>query len=597
MPETYTIDEVVRLVEREDQATSRRRARMDSDYKLQRGDPYNTNTDADGGDAGTDFKSFTSNEAGALARKIVAFLSGAQLLLQVPYGHAQRAERGRYDIKERFVLGLLDQADDLLASLIEIPLRNQLAWFAPNRGWISVLALLANQPDGTTVGLARPWDPRNVYWQVGAKGLLWACNRTSRPVAQVLSEYPGAELTFRDEDELVVVYNMFSPTQNGVMTPGVMLKPWTEHGSPRVPVVIVPVPLQPNIWSPTGAMSQTGVPESVDDYGESIFATNRPLYNHLNEVLSVTLELMAKAREPGGLVFTDEEDTELEEHPSVKSGVQYLGREDKYQSVPPPETTKDALQLLSTVTAMLQRGGLPYSTYGELSFALSGYAITQLNQQILTVLGPQTQAVGLAIKGIAELWVDQFVSGRFNPVTVRGLGRNKDYMQVTVTPDLIANLPPLKVELVAQLPQDDVARLTAAQSARAGDLPFLPDRWLWENFLHLPDTALIDSMLKEQLAERAHPAAMSLALAKASAERGETETAKIYLDEYFKFMVLSSMGGNVGGQAPGGAPGGSQGQGGLPASVLSFMAQRGSPGRAPNAPTGLEGNAGLTRRG
>ena len=593
MPDTYTIDEVVRLVEREDQATSRRRERMDSDYKLQRGDPYNTNTDAEGGDAGTDFKSFTSNEAGALVRKIVAFLSSAELLLQVPYGHAQRAERGRYDLKERFVLGLLDQADDLLASLVEIPLKSQLAWFAPNRGWLTVLALLANQADGTTIGIARPWDPRNVYWQVGGRGLLWACHRTSRPAASVLSEYPGAELTFRDEDELIVVYNMFTPTQNGVMTPEVMLKPWTAHGSPRVPVVVVPVPLQPNIWSPTGAMSQTGVPESTDDYGESVLATNRPLYAHLNEVLSVTLELMAKAREPGGLVFTDEEDTELEEHPSVKSGVQYLGREDKYMPVPPPETTKDALQLLSAVTAMLQRGGLPYSTYGELSFAISGYAITQLNQQILTVLGPQTQAIQLAMKGIVELWVDQFASGQFNPVTVRGLGRNKDYMQVTITPDLIANLPPFKVEMVAQLPQDDVARLSSAQQARSGELPFLPDRWLWENFLHLPDTALIDSMLKEQLAERAHPAALALALAKAAAERGEMDTAKIYLDEYMRLMVQSSI------QAGGGAPGGGAPDGtpGLPPTTLPFMAQQGSPGGAPNPPTGLEGNAGFERGG
>jgi hypothetical protein len=581
------------MVEREDQATSRRRARMDSDYKLQRGDPYDTNVDAEGTEAGTDFKSFTSNEAGALVRKVVAFLAGAQVLLQVPYGHAQRAERGRYDLKERFALGLLDQADDLLAALVEIPLRNQLAWFSPNRGWVTVRALLMNRADGTTVGSARPWDPRNVYWQVGGEGLLWACHRTSRPAAQILSAYPEAELAFRDEDELLVVYDMYTENMNAVMTPDVMLKPWTPHGSPRVPVVIVPVPLQPNIWSPTGAMSMKGVPESTDDYGESVLATNRPLYNHLNEVLSVTLELMAKAREPGGLVFTDEEDTELEEHPSVKSGVQYLGREDKYQAVPPPETTKDALQLLSAVTAMLQRGGLPYSTYGELSFAISGYAITQLNQQILTVLGPQTQAIQLAMKGIVELWVDQFVSGQFNPVVVRGLGRNKDYMQVTITPDLIANLPPFKVEMVAQLPQDDVARLAAAQQARAGELPFLPDRWLWENFLHLPDTALIDSMLKEQLAERSHPAALALALGKAAMERGEKETAKIYLDEYFKFVVLSKMGGGAPG-APGGTPGG--GAPGLPPTVLSFMAQRGSPGGAPNAPTGMEGNAGFPRR-
>ena len=585
------------MVDRVEAETQGRRARMDADYKLQRGDPYDTNVDGEGNTTGSDFRSFTANEAGAMVKKVVSVLAGATLLIDVPYGESQKKERARYDLKERFARGLLQQADDILGELVQIPLLDQLCWFSPNRGWITIRALLMNQEDGTTQATAQPWDPRNVYWEVGQGGLLWVCNRATRPAVEVLADYPRANLNARDDSDPIVVYDVYTRTENMTMTADGVLKKWLEHGSPRIPVVIVPVPNQPQIWSPTGTSFAMGRPDTMDDYGESILATNRPLYNHLNEAMSITLELMAKAREPAGIVFTDEEDTEMDEHPAARAGVKYLGREDKYQEVKVPETTRDALQFNSGVTGMLQRGGLPYSAYGDVQFTLSGYAITQLNQQMMTVIGPQTRAIARAVRGVVDLWVDQFVTGRFNPMEVRGLGRNKDYMQVTVVPEMLANLPPYQVQLVAQLPQDDISRLQAAQAARQGDIPFLPDRWLHENFLHLPDTALIDSQIKEQIAERAAPAALALTLARAAFENGKPEIGQVYLDEYVRVTVQSKM---VGG-GPNGPPEGGNGPGapaptGLPPTTIPYMAETGQP-VPPNAPTGEEGRAGLPRPG
>lgn len=576
------------MVTRVENATTGRRQRMDADYRRVRGDPYNTNTDGEGNPTGTEFRSFTSNEAGAFVKKIVSVLAAAQLMVQVPYGAAQRAQRHRYDLKERFAEGCLAQADELLERTVAINLIDQLAWFGPNRGWITALGLLMNQEGGTTVAVARPWDPRNVYWEVGSSGLRWVCHRAARPASDVLAEYPRASLNVKEDDDPVTVYDFWTPTKNGVLTEDGMLKKWTVHGSPRVPVVIVPVPMQPQIWAPVGT-TNFGQPDTLDDYGESVIATNRPLYDHINEVLSITLELMAKAREPGGLVFTDEEDTELSEHPSKSGGVHYLDREARYQEVAAPETTKDAIQLAGWVMGMLQRGGIPYSSYGAIDFPISGYAITQLNQQMMTVLKPQAKAIATAIRGVLDLWVDQFVTDGFNPMTIRGVGRNKDYMQVRVEPAMLLDLPPYKVELVAQLPQDDVARMAAAQSARAGKTPFLPDIWLMENFLHLPDSAQIAAQLKEQLAETASPAAAALTLARAAFERGELELARVYIDEYQRAMLISSMGAEQGGQGnPGVAPG-------MPPTALPFIAGRGAP-IPPNAPTGEEGRFGLPRR-
>lgn len=602
--DTYSINEVVRMVERVDQATRGRRDRMDADYALQRSDAYNTNTDAEGGDLGTEFKSFTANEAGAFVRKVVAALAAGKLLIQVPYGAALSAQRGQFDLKERFAVGTLGQANDLLASLLEISLHDQLAWFAAVRGWTAVRALLVNKPDGTTIATARPWDPRNVYWEMGNEGLLWVCYRTSQAAAEILAEYPRANLTVDDDDAPVVKYDFYTAKKNGVMTADVMLKRWTPHGSPRVPVVIVPVPFQPQIWAANSLTNEQGQPDSVDDYGESILAVNRPLYHHLDETMSIILELMSRAREPSSMVFTDEEDTELLEDPNRRGGVHYLGREDKYLQLQPAETTKDALQFLAGITGMLQRGGMPYSAYGELKFALSGFAITQMNQQIMTVLGPEARTIASTIKGVLDLWLDQFTSGAFYPMTIAGMGRSSEYKRTVMLPEMVADLPPYKVEVVPQLPQDDITRLTAAQTARQGDTPFLPDRWLLENFMRVEDSTLVDSMLKEQQAGRAAPGALALHLALAATEAGQPEVAELYLDEYTRIRlksklelqkVMQAQPGQPGqpglpGQPP--WPGAEEGPAGVLASILPEVMRRGIP-PPPQVPTGLEGQQGL----
>ena len=418
--ERYSVEEIVERVTRAEQATLGRRGRMDEDYALQRGDAYDTNTDVDGGDAGTDFRSFTANEAGSFVRKIVSLLTTAKLMIEVPYGRAQAPARQFHDIKERFAESLLEQSNEALARQIKIALLDQWAWFAPVRGWLTSLAVFRNMVDGRTVPICQPWDPRNVYWEMGEDGPEWVCERTSRTAGEIRASYPRASLTTHAVDELFVVYNFFTGQENAVLTDDVFLKPWTRHGAPRVPVIITPVPTQPEIWSPASLNNEQGRPESLDDYGESILATNRGLYKQLNETLSIVLELMAKAREPAGIVFTDEEDTEMDEHPAVTGGLKYLGGQDKYMPVPVPETTKDALQLLGAVTGMIQRGAIPYSTYGQLEHPISGYAITQLNQQLMTAAGPVAKCISQHLKGVLDMWVEQYETGQFWPVKVQG---------------------------------------------------------------------------------------------------------------------------------------------------------------------------------
>ena len=467
MAETYEIGRALDLIKRIEDEMDGRWKRMDADYKLARSDPYDTNIDAQGDAEGTDFKSFTSTVASAFVKKVVATLSGAKVSIQVRYGAAQTQQRHMYDMKERFAYGVLQEADDALVRLIQLPIHDQLSWFSPNRGWLIGRGIFMNHEDDTTTASIRPWDPINSTWQIGAQGLLWAAHKTRRMLDELQDEWPAAKTIAGQPDDEVDIYEMWTATHNAVFTDGkVFLKKWTRHGSPRCPVIIIPVPTQPKIWS-------EGILNSEDDYGESILATNRSLYNYISEVMSVALDLLEKARRPSAIAFTEEEDSELAEDPNQGEGVQYLGKDDRFQQLVPPETTHDAIQFMTMTMGMIQRGDLPFSTYGDIQFALSGYAITQLNQQMLTVIGPQTRAMGRFIKEMLDLMVDQYVTGAFNPITVRGMGNNKDYMEMDIPPQALKNLPPFRVMVVAELPQDDVAKLQAAQTARQGPTPFL----------------------------------------------------------------------------------------------------------------------------
>jgi len=581
-PTEYTPERAIELVERVKDETAGRRKRQDGDYLLQRSEGYDTNTGAEGSEVGTEYKSFTSTIAAAFVRKVVSILALAKVNIRVPYGTAQRQQRHIYDMKERFAYGVLEQCDEELRDLVQIEAHDQFSWFTPNRGWLIALALFRNLDDGRSVPMLRPWDPLNTYWQVGKDGLAWACTKMMKTVADIRAEYPGVTILGEEDDERTV-YNFWTPEKNSVFTEDKeVLKKWTAHGSPRVPVIIVPVPTQPNIWSES-------VANSADDYGESVLATNRSIYPFISEVMSITLDLLEKARQPAAIAFTAEEDTEFEEDPQRQRGVSYMGEKDKFQVLPAPETTKDAIQFMQMALGMVQRGDLPFTTYGEIQFALSGYAITQLNQQLLTVIGPQTRAMARGYEQILNLFLDQYVSGQFNPITVRGLGNNRDYMQMEIPPQALMNLAPYKVEVVAELPQDDIAKLTAAQSARG----FLPDRWLRDEFIKVPNADLIDRMLKEQMAETTSPRAIALELAKASLEAGRPDLAQVYIDEMMMQAVQLQLQ-KMALMAPqgGGAPGATTGQ---PPTVLPFIEQQGGQQPAPNPPTGEEGRFGFPR--
>jgi hypothetical protein len=602
-----TPKEIVDLVTPIENATQARRARMDGDRKLLRLEPYDVNTDSEGKAAGSDYRSFTANEPLAFLKKVMAVLSDAKLLVQVPYGMAQEQERYRYDLAERWHYGNLASANERLRRQVLLEVQDQLAGIVPVRGWGIVFALLRNRDDGTSYADLQVWDPRNCTWQVGDDGLEWICYKSTRTAREVRAEYPGVRLEGKRDDEVLEVYNFTDKTRNTVCTADEALKASTEHGWNRVPASVAPVGPMPRIWDENDIQGEDTDTET--DYGESIFAPNRRLYQSLNELLSILLELASKQLNQTYVHNTDDEGNELEESPNVSNAVIAIPKEDKLAPLMQVESTRDLLVLVETVMGMIQRGALPHVSYGQLAINISGFAVTQLNKQHITVIGPVAKCIQSLILDALSMLQDQFVTGRFNPITLRGMGNNRDYMQVTFHPEMLMNLPPPTVQLVAELPEDDVSRMSMAQQAKQGAI--LPDRYIWEKVLKLQDTAQIQRMMDEQMARTGSPLAGAYSMAKSAFQDGNQALGQIYAEDMkiqqmmramqmlqLQMQLMMGGGGGMGGMTPLNPGAGAEGGGqqapaptGMEPEVMPFIMQNGSPAPsprqgAPNQPPG-----------
>jgi len=589
-----TAEKISEMVIAQQMAIQSRLDRMDSDRNLVRLEEFDINN-VEGMDVGTDFRSFTTNEPLTFLRKVSSILSDAQLLIQLPYNTMQEQERQRYDLAERFYYGILAHANERLTNRTELEIQDQMAGTVPVRGWGAVLALIRNRDDGTSFPDIRVWDARNVTWESDEDGLTWMCQTTTRTVSRIRSEYPKADFGIRKDDEVMTIHNVFDREHNQVVADdSIMLKDATQHGGTEVPGTILPVGPFPKLTMVDDVEGHDNNME--EDFGESIFAPNRKIYDFLNEVFSLLLQLTSKQVNQTFVHFTNDEGNEMEESPNTTDTTITLEREDRFEPLAYSETTKDVALLVNALTGMVQRGGLNNASYGDVQFSLSGYAITKLSAQERTVFFAVAKCMQSLMSRILQLIGNQFVTGRFNPMTLRGAGNNRDYMQITVTPEMIANLPPPVVKLLPDLPEDDAAKFAMAQQARSGPFgPLFSDRWIRDSLLKFPDAMHMQREIDEQMARLASPAAQSFTLARSSALQGEQELSQMHLTD-LKVQRMMQLGQLLQVQAalqqatgqsgiPGGGgptlPGGNGQAPGLEPEVSPFITQNGSPAPAP----------------
>ena len=528
------------------------RQRMDADHQLYKLDDF---------DAGDGYQSYTSNEPQTYADKIVAWMSGAELVVRIPPNGNPRNTREINNDKERFIIGALRSADERLALRLVPSIRDQLAWFIAVRGWYAGRAMLVKKKDGTTVIDVTPWDPLHTYWGVGSDGLSWACYKIKKTKAEIEAQYDVRLGEIREDDDGVDVYDYYDKEYNTVVIPGRFVKKRTPHGSDGVPAFIGPVGATPLVQS----MEWSSIEDTLEDYGESVFKSTRDLYDKHNFMMSVMLELTARSRKQGLKVKSRDGTKTLDEDPYKEGTEISLGQGEEIEPLGLLEMSKESGAFMGLVAGELQRGSLPHSVYGELQFQLSGFAINTLRQGVETVLTPRVKALEQAYRQIAHLLCDQYQSGSFKAVELSGQDNNRMYFSEEITPERIREGGDPEIKITPKLPEDDMSRYGMAQIAREGPTPLLPDLWIRDNILGIQDADQVEDAVKEQIAERTLPEAGIWSLYQAALKQGRDDLAKIYFGElvgllFAKARKLSDTMGGGGGMPPGPPSPGQPGQ-------------------------------------
>ena len=578
-----TADEITRLVEGHRESTYPFRDRMQEDYDLYIMRPY---------DAGDGYESYTSNEPRTYADKIISWMAAAELIVRIPNIEEPRDMREMNDAKEKFLLGIFRAADERLRRRMQPSLREQMAWYISLRGWYAGRSLLHIDSKVRTQVDITPWDPLHTYWGEGEEGLSWACYRIHKTKDEILQQY-GVALDEQDDETPIEVYDYYDDEHNTVCTQETILKTATPHNAGRVPVFLGMVGAQPMIQN----IDETSITDTIADYGESVFAANREIYEKHNFTMSVMMEMVSRSRKQGIAITSRDGQKTLDEDPYKAGPEVALAQGETIEPLGLMEVARETGAYMGLLAGELQRGSIPHTVYGDLQFQLSGFAINTLRQGIDSVLRPRITAMEDAYMQISHLICDQYGSGIYDPISVSGRDKNRIYFSEAVQPDAIGEAGTPEIKIVSQLPEDDMSRMSMAQMAREGPTPLLSDMYVRDKILGLQDADSLEDSIKEQMAERVLPEASLWTLLSATENRGRSDLSQFYYGELMHLLMQKQMmrqqsmmpqqpmqGGGGGGGQEGGPPTANPQV--MPNAMMGVPPPQPNPQAGPNVPPG-----------
>ena len=460
-----------------------RRSRMEEDYGLYRMNDY---------DAGEGYQSYTSNAPRILADKIISYLSQASMAVRVNLASNHDA-RESGSLKEKFVIGALNLADERMERLGQPSIRQQVAFYITLRGWYAGRAVLNKRTDGTTFVDITPFDPLHIAYELDDDGIVWLAHKTRRSQEAIKSVYsadvePAVE---EGEDRGVDVWDYYSIEEHVIVADSrepQIIKPSVKHnisdmdGNPCAPVFLGAVGHAPWI------QDETSGDDTAKDYGESIFAQNRKLFEDFNFSMSAYKTLIQRAVRRPYKIISPDGSTTLDSDPWKDGSEIPLPAGTDIQLLDEITMPLNTNEYVSMVSGEIQRGGLSNVSYGELPFAISGFAAKILQEGSAHQIEPRVQAITSCYKQVANLITMQYETGDYATVTVRGRHNElSNFFHQEIKPSDIENGGALDIKFGVRMPQDDPQQISMAQMLREGPTPLAPDEWILENILQIQD--------------------------------------------------------------------------------------------------------------
>lgn len=546
-----TPEDIIDIVDRMESGRSGLHSRMDEDLDRYHLKPYAGELDENGEDTLAGYKKFTSNDPQTVMNLALHLGTTAKLIIRVHQPRAQNTQRELNNQKELYSLGVLSAGDQLREKVHKPSLKDSLFAQSLFRGRIAQRVLLVKEETGETDEFGQPetrthvditdWDPRNTYWSMGKDGLDWACEKSYKSRDAIIKEYgidpaKNSDVPISEDDYEIryAVYDWFDRETNRVIIENEEeAKTSTRHGMGVVPVAISFADLRPRF--------QAGEDDYDEFYGESLYKADRAVFDEQNFLYSVLSELASRSIKQPLVIMSRDGSLTLPGDPRVSGEETSLStaNEESIQPLPPMEVIQEFGTLLGITSAMMQRGSFHSAAFGELSIAISGFAITQLNQNILASMTPHFKAVENAYKQILNILCDAYsgeATGNVSSFDVMTLsGRQQDpehtFFSQSIEPEAIRQAGIIEVELVANLPQDDMSRVTLAQALREGPMPLADDRFIRE-MMQFQDPQQMERSVWEQMAKRGSDVAVAFNSMIAAEQQGDNELALMWEIEY-----------------------------------------------------------------
>jgi len=492
--------------------------RFEDDYDLWRLAPYQLGKKGE-------YDNITSNEPRTLADKVVDTLTKAYVQIRIPLQEEDEEERKSISNAERFIYGCMNLANSRLKSVVSPTIKGLLAFYSTNRGWYGLLTYIHKNDGGETIPDIKVWDILHTTWDVGAEGLLWACHTRLISSDQAKSEYDvTATGIFGRNRTNIKVFDFWDKERNAIIVDGKFTKKPTKHGLDHIPVFINPVGSTPYIQS-------TKYDDTIKDFGESVFAANRSLYEPRNKSLTNRMTIIGLgAHNPLALYSAGGKKT-FERSPYYKGAViQFdVDKGETAEALYKPEMPKDAQIMDAELGRMISMGGMSPINYGELNFQLPGYGINLLRHAAQSILFPRQTAIEEGLEWMARELLTQYSKGGFGKLRLHGRDGSNEYFDMELSPkDIKGDWFP-EVRLQPELPEDTAGLYAMAKIAiESGVLSRMGAR---ENILKIQDPELEDDRILRERA-RQLPSIMVRDMATALLDDGRPDLAQALMREF-----------------------------------------------------------------
>lgn len=233
------------------------------------------------------FDIVTSNRARIESERAINYLSYAKRRIFIPIDEENVTGRSRINKTEDAVNGFLFAAEKSYDGIPEHPcLQAVKSFYAVYRGWTADLLYMYEDEDGNAVCHYAVWDPRNVVYVSGSRGLLWVCATRWDNADSVKYDYPGWNGK-ADSNGLVEISNVFDCSEKGkeaqeaIIIDGEYVKEPEDIGLDYIPARIKAGNSMPYVVA--------GTDSTIKHIGESFFANNRALYAYESRLLSYNM--------------------------------------------------------------------------------------------------------------------------------------------------------------------------------------------------------------------------------------------------------------------------------------------------------------------